>query len=168
MVRNFDALAEIRRHPGISAGTVAAVLAGAALALYLNQRSGPTRYQRFRQRIDPRGWVDTAALGGRLHDAVDAFRHGAQTFGERAGAYADDARHEADAWYRRTRKGRKRALKTHGRTARRYADDAGAYARDHAKEGGALLAVAALAAVVGAAVLESQRPDSRVRRMTGF
>ena len=42
------------------------------------------------------------------------------------------------------------------------------YARDHAREGGALLAVATIAAAVGAAVLESRRPDSRVRRIVRF
>jgi short-subunit dehydrogenase len=168
MVRNFSALAEIRKHPGISAGTVIALLAAGAAAVYLSQRSGPTRYERIRHRIDPRGWVDTAALSGRVHDAVDAFRHGAHHLGERAGDYAEDARHTADAWYRKTRHGGKRALSKHGKTARRYADDAGAYARDHAREGGALLAVASLAAVIGAAVLESRRPDSRVRRIARF
>ena len=50
----------------------------------------------------------------------------------------------------------------------RYADDAGAYARDHAREGGAILAVATIAAAIGAAVLESRRPDSRVRRIVRF
>ncbi len=165
MVRNFSALAEIRKHPGVSAGTVATLLLGAALALYLNQRSGPTRYQRIRRRIDPRGWIDTEALGGRFHDAVDAFRHGAQDLGERAGEYAEDVRDNAETWYRQARKSSKKGLKKHGRTARRYADESAAYARDHAREGGAMLAVATLAAVIGAAVLDSRRPDSRLRRI---
>lgn len=168
MIRDFSAMDEIRKHPGVSAGTVAALLLGAGLALYLNQRSGPTRYQRIRSRIDPRGWVDTQALSGRLHDAVDAFRHGAHDLGARAGDYVEDARHGADAWYRQARKSSRKAVKQHGRSARRYADEAGAYARDHAREGGALLAVATLAAVVGAAVLESQRPDSRLRKIAGI
>jgi hypothetical protein len=54
----------------------------------------------------------------------------------------------------------------YAREARRYADEAGRYARDHAREGGALLAVVTIAAAIGAAALESRRPDSRVRRIT--
>jgi len=183
MIRDFDAIEEIRKHPGISAGTVAALLVGAGLALYLGQRTGPTRYQQIKTRMNPRGWVDTGALRHRFEDAVETFRHGAHDmaddFGERAAGFSRDARHRvadfsedardrADEWFRSARKGSKKALKKHGKTARRYADDAGAYARDHAKEGGALLAVATLAAAVGAAVLESRRPDSHVRRIARF
>ncbi|WP_299175911.1 SDR family oxidoreductase [uncultured Brevundimonas sp.] len=183
MVRNFSALAEVRKHPGVSAGTLAAVLAGVGLALYLSQRSGPTRYQRIKTRVDPRGWVDAGALRHRFEDAVDAFRHGAsdlaQDVGERAGDFSrearyraadfsEDARDRADEWFRSARKGSKKALKKQGRAARRYADDAGAYARGHVREGGALLAVATIAAAVGAAVLESRRPDSHVRRIARF
>ena len=40
--------------------------------------------------------------------------------------------------------------------------------RQLAREGGALLAVATIAAAVGAAVLESRRPDSHVRRIARF
>ncbi|WP_395945082.1 hypothetical protein [Brevundimonas sp.] len=183
MLRDFDAIEEVRKHPGISAGAVAAVLVGAGLAIYLGQRSGPTRYQRIKTRIDPRAWVDTGALRHRFEDAVETFRHGAtdlaEGVGERAGDFSRDARHRAldfsesardhaDEWFRSARKGSKKALKKHGKTARRYADDAGSYARDHAKEGGALLAVATIAAAVGAAVLESRRPDSHVRRIARF
>ena len=179
MVRNFSALAEVRKHPGVTAGSLVALAAGAAVVLYLTQRSGPTRYQRIKTRIDPRGWVDTEDLRDRFHDAVDAFRHRAEDAGERAGDFSREARHRAadaahdargraDEWFRSTRKGSKKALKKHGKTARRYADDAGAYARDHAREGGALLAVATIAAAVGAAVLESRRPDSHVRRIARF
>jgi hypothetical protein len=61
MVRQFSALAEVRKHPGITSG-VLAVLAGIGIAaLLLNQRNGPTRYERLRGRIDPRGWIDTGA-----------------------------------------------------------------------------------------------------------
>ncbi|MDK2748506.1 MAG: SDR family NAD(P)-dependent oxidoreductase [Brevundimonas sp.] len=179
MVRNFSALAEVRKHPGITAGSLVALAVGAAAVLYLTQRSGPTRYQRIRTRIDPRGWVDTADLRDRFHDAVDAFRYRAEEAGERAGEFSRDAGHRAsdavhdareraDEMFRSARKGSRKALKKHGKTARRYADDAGIYARDHAREGGALLAVATIAAAVGAAVLESRRPDSHVRRIARF
>ena len=60
----------------------------------------------------------------------------------RAADTAYDVRDRADDWFRSARKDGKKALKKHGKTARRYADDAGQYARDHAREGGALLAVA--------------------------
>jgi hypothetical protein len=183
MVRNFNALDEVRKHPGVSAGTLAALLVGAGLAIYLSQRSGPTRYERIKMRMNPRGWVDTADLRDRLHDAVDAFRHRAEDAGEwageRAGEWSREARHRAadgaryararaDGWFHATRKGSKKALKKQGKKARHYADEAGAYARDHAREGGALLAVATLAAAIGAVVLESRRPDSRVRRIARF
>lgn len=179
MIRDIDPIEEIRKHPGITAGSLLAVALGAVAVVYLTQRSGPTRYQRIKSRIDPRGWVDTSELRDRFHDAVDAFRHRAEDVGERAGALSRDARHRAadtaydvrdraDDWFRSARKDGKKARKKHGKTARRYADDAGQYARDHAREGGALLAVATIAAAVGAAVLESRRPDSHVRRIARF
>ncbi len=177
MIRDIDPIQEIRKHPGVTAGSLAALALGAAAILYLTQRTGPTRYQRIKTRMDPRGWVDAAELRDRFHDAVDAFRHRAEEVGEHAGDLsraarhraadaAYDARDRADDWFRSARKGSKKALKKHGKTARRYADDAGVYARD--REGGALLAVATIAAAVGAAVLESRRPDSRVRRIVRF
>ena len=86
MVRNFNALDEVRKHPGVSAGTLAALLVGAGLAIYLSQRSGPTRYERIKMRMNPRGWVDTADLRDRLHDAEAALRHRAAGAGEWAGA----------------------------------------------------------------------------------
>lgn len=179
MVRNFSALAEVRKHPGVTAGSLALIVLGTAAAIYLSQRSGPTRYQRIKTRIDPRGWVDTAELRDRFHDAVDAFRHKAEDLGERAGDFSRDARHRAadftdDArdragdWFRSARKDTRKAARKHGKKARHYADEAVDYARDHSREGGALLAVATLAAVIGAAVLESRRPDSHVRRIARF
>ncbi len=179
MVRNFSALDEVRKHPGVTAGSLALIVISAAAAVYLSQRSGPTRYQRIKTRIDPRGWVDADALRHRFEDAVDAFRHGAEDFGDRAGEFSrdardraydavDDVRDRADGWFRSARKDAKKAAKKHGRTARHYADEAVDYARDHPREGGALLAVATLAAVIGAAVLESRRPDSHVRRIARF
>ncbi|PZU54388.1 MAG: hypothetical protein DI552_12785 [Brevundimonas sp.] len=179
MIRDFDAMEEVRKHPGVTAGGLALIVLGAAAAVYLSQRTGPTRYQRIKTRMDPRGWVDASELRGRFHDAMDAFRHGAEDFGDRAGDYARQARHRAvdvaeDArdhagdWFRAARKGSRKAAKKHGKTARRYADEAAAYAHDHRREGGALIAVATLAAAVGAALLESRRPDSRVRRIVRF
>lgn len=179
MLRDIDPIEEIRKHPGVTAGSLAALILGAAAVVYLTQRTGPTRYQRIKTRMNPRGWVDASELRDRFHDAVDAFRHRAEEAGERASELSRDARHRAadaaydargraDEWFRSARKDSRKALKKHGKTARRYADDAGAYARDHAREGGALLAVATIAAAVGAAVLESRRPDSHVRRIARF
>ncbi|KAK0351225.1 hypothetical protein LTR94_025818 [Friedmanniomyces endolithicus] len=185
---------EIRKHPGISAGAAAALLIGAGLALYLGQRTGPTRYQQFKTRIHPRSWIDADALRGRCDEAVSAARYGAadavDDLGHRAATlsrgagrravdlsrdarskaslFARDAHERADEWFAQAQKGSRKALKKHGKTARRYADEAGVYARDHAKEGGALLAVATIAAAIGAAVLESRRPDSHVRRIARF
>ena len=164
MVRQFSALAEVRKHPGITGGVIA-VLAGIGIAaLLLNQRTGPTRYQSLRTRIDPRGWIDTDSLRSRFDGLAESVRDGLSGAGERAEAYGDEARD----WLKSTRKTSGKALKKHGKTARRYADDAGQYAREHAKEGGALLALATIAAAVGAAVLESRQPDSKIRRLGKF
>ena len=160
MVRQFSALAEIRKHPGISSAVVA-VLAGVGLAtLLLNQRTGPTRYERIRGRIDPRGWVDTDGLRDQFGDLARSVRQGLDEAGERAGEFGEDTRDKADRWYRDARRTSRKSLKRTGKKARRYADQAGGYARDHAKEGGALLAVATIAAAVGAAVLESRRENA--------
>ena len=96
MVRQFSALAEVRKHPGITGGVVA-ILAGVGLAtLLLNQRSGPTRYERLRGRFDPRGWVDTDALRDRFDDLAETVRHGLTDAGERASDFGDDARHRGE------------------------------------------------------------------------
>ena len=168
MVRQFSALAEIRKHPGV-AGGVLAVLAGVGLAtLLLNQRTGPTRLQQMRGRLDPRRWVDADGLRGRIDDFAETLRHGLSDAGDRATEFTHDARDGADRWWKDTRKSSRKALKRHGKTARRYARDAGGYARDHAKEGGALLALATVAAAVGAAALDARRPDSRLRSLGKF
>ena len=168
MVRQFSALAEIRKHPGIAGGVVA-VLAGIGLAtLLLNQRSGPTRFETLRGRFDPRGWVDTNGLRHRFDDLAETVRNGLEEAGDRATEFGDDARDRSGRWFRNTKKSSRKALKIHGKTARRYARDAGDYARDHAREGGALLAIATIAAAVGAAALESRRPDSRLRGLGKF
>lgn len=164
MVRQFSALAEVRKHPGIT-GAVVAVLAGVGIAaLLLSQRTGPTRYESLRRRIDPRGWIDADGLRRRFDGVAESVRDGLSGAGERVETYGDEAR----GWIRSARKSSRKALKAHGKTARRYADDAGQYAREHAKEGGALLALATIAAAVGAAVLESRQPDSRIRRIGKF
>ena len=168
MVRQFSALAEVRKHPGIASG-VLAVLAGIGIAaLLLNQRSGPTRYERLRGRIDPRGWIDTGALRDRFGDLAETVRHSLSEAGERASDLGDDARHRGEQILHGARHSSRKMLKKHGKTAQRYAHDAGAYARDHAKEGGALLALATIAAAIGAAALDVRRPDSRIRSLGKF
>ncbi len=168
MVRQFNAVDEVRKHPGLTAGVVA-VLAGVGIAaLLLNQRTGPTRYERLRERVDPRGWFDAEALRHRFDDIARGVRHGAEDLGhraadlgdyagERAGRFGHDARARAEHWLSGSRKKARKPMKRYARQARRYAEDAGDFARDHAKEGGALLAVATIAAAIGAAALESRR-----------
>ncbi|MFP5296327.1 MAG: short-chain dehydrogenase, partial [Alphaproteobacteria bacterium] len=166
MVRQFSALAEVRKHPGIAAGVVA-VLAGVGLAtLLLNQRTGPTRLATLRGRINPRGWVDAAALRDRMEDLAETVRHGLNEAGERAGEFGDEARHRSQRVLHDARHASRKAMRKHGRKARLYARDAGDYARTHAREGGALLALATIAAAVGAAALDARRPDSKLRGMT--
>lgn len=168
MVRQFSVLAELRKHPGITGGVIA-ILAGIGLAtLLLGQRSGPTRFDRIRGRLDPRGWIDTHALRGRFDDLAESVRHGLSDAGERAGDFSADARHRAERLAHDARHSSRKALKKHGKAARRYARDAGAYAKDHAREGGALLALATIAAAVAAAALETRRPDSRIRSLAKF
>lgn len=168
MVRQFSALAEVRKHPGIAGGVIA-VLAGIGIAaLLLNQRTGPTRYERLRGRFDPRGWIDTGALRDRFGDLAETVRHGLSEAGERASDLGGDARHRGEQILHGARHSSRKALKKHGKTARRYAHDAGGYAREHAKEGGALLALATIAAAIGAAALDVQRPDSRIRSLGKF
>ncbi|WP_303718270.1 hypothetical protein [Brevundimonas naejangsanensis] len=168
MDHEFNVVDEVRKHPGIVAGVVA-VLAGVGLAtILLNQRTGPTRYERIKTRIDPRGWFDAEALRHRFDDIARGVRDSADDLGQRAADFGDhagervgrlseDARDRADAWYRRAKKKSRRPMRRYTKQARRYAEDAGDFARDHAKEGGALLAVATIAALIGAAALESRR-----------
>lgn len=171
MDRDFNVVDEVRKHPGITASVVA-VLAGVGLAaILLNQRSGPTRYERIKERMDPRGWFDAEALRHRFDDIARGVRDGADDLGqqlghraaefgdhasERVGRFSDEARDRADEWYRRAKKKSRRPMRRYTKQARRYAEDAGDFARDHAKEGGALLAVATVAAILGAVALESR------------
>ena len=157
MVRQFNAVDEVRKHPGITAGVVA-VLAGVGIAaLLLNQRSGPTRYERIRERVDPRGWFDAEALRHRFDDIARGVRHGADGLTHRAADLGDYASDRADRWLHRSGGKPRKSMRRYAKQARRYAEDAGDFARDHAKEGGALLAVATIAAAIGAAALESRR-----------
>ena len=64
---------------------------------------------------------------------------------------------KAEHWLHHSGKKTRKPMKRYARQARRYAEDAGDFARDHAREGGALLAVATIAAAIGAAALESRR-----------
>ena len=165
MVRQFSALAEIRKHPGITSGVVA-VLAGIGIAaLLLNGRSGTTRYERLRSRIDPRGWIDTEALNDRFGGLAHALRQGLSEAGERAADLGGDARHRGERLVQDARHASRKALKKHGKKAQRYAREAGNYARGHAKEGGALTTIAA---AIGAAALDVRRPDSRIRKLGKF
>lgn len=180
MVRQFSALAEVRKHPGITAGTVALVATAAIATLLLTQRTGPRRIEAIRDRINPRGWIDTGSLRDRFDDLSRSLGERAGDLGGRAEDFGDDARHQArkllkrgqramsDKQRRKYAREARRYAEDTGRSARRYAGEAGQYAREHAREGGALLAVATIAAAIGAAALESRRPDSRVRRVTGL
>jgi short-subunit dehydrogenase/ElaB/YqjD/DUF883 family membrane-anchored ribosome-binding protein len=168
MVRQFSALAEVRKHPGIAGGVVA-ILAGVGLAaILLNQRSGPTRYERIRGRLDPRGWVDAGSLRDRFGDLAETVRHGLNDAGERASEFGEDARHRGERILHSARHSSRKVLKKQSKAARRYAHDAGAYAREHAREGGAILALATIAAAIGAAALDARRPDSRLRSLGKF
>ncbi|HEY0102795.1 MAG TPA: SDR family oxidoreductase [Brevundimonas sp.] len=168
MVRQFSALAEVRKHPGITGGVVA-ILAGVGLAaILLNQRSGPTRYERIRGRLDPRGWVDAGSLRDRFGDLAETVRHGLSDAGERASELGEDARHRGERILHSARHSSRKALKKQSKAARRYARDAGTYAREHAREGGAVLALVTIAAAIGAAALDARRPDSRLRSLGKF
>lgn len=168
MVRQFSALAEVRKHPGIAAGVVA-ILAGVGLAtLILNQRTGPTRFETLRGRINPRGWVDAQGLRTRFEDLTETVRRGVSEAGERAADFGEDAGRKSRRFFDDTRHTSRRALKKHGKRARHYASEAGTYARDHAKEGGAILALVTIAAAVGAAALDARRPDSKIRSLGRF
>ncbi|MGH7021884.1 MAG: hypothetical protein ACREEY_18550, partial [Brevundimonas sp.] len=79
--------------------------------------------------------------------------------GERAGRFGHDARAKAEHWLHRSGRKSRKPMKRYAKQARRYAEDAGDFARDHAKEGGALLVVATIAAAIGAAALESRRKN---------
>ena len=122
-----------------------------------------------RGRVDPRRWVDGESLRGRFDDFAENPCDTACTTRATAPRNSPrEARDGADRWWKDTRRSSRKTLKKHGKTARRYASDAGGYAREHAREGGALLALATVAAAVGAAALDARRPDSRLRSLGKF
>lgn len=175
-----DVIAGVRKHPGLTAGTVALVAGAAIVTVLLMQRTGPRRYEWIRDRVDPRTWLDAEAMRHRFENISRGLSEGAGDLGHRAGALTDDTRHAARKLLRRGQRAmspsarRRYAEQAQGyasqarQTARTYAGEAGQYARDHAREGGALLAVATIAAVIGAAALESRRQDNGVRRTGKF
>jgi short-subunit dehydrogenase len=126
MVRGFSTLAEIRKHPGVTAGIVA-VLAGIGLgALLLSQRSGPTRYERLRETVRPSRWLEQFQPGRRLRDAG----HQAYEGWDRLGRASQDLL---------GRKSRDRAVTP---------------ARDPAPESTAMAAITTIAAAIGAVALK--------------
>ncbi|WP_298127938.1 SDR family oxidoreductase [Brevundimonas sp.] len=126
MVRGFSTLAEIRKHPGVTAGIVA-VLAGIGLgALLLSQRSGPTRYERLRETVRPSRWLERVQPGRRLRDAG----HQAYEGWDRLGRASQDL------------------------LGRKSRDRAVTLARDPAPEGTAMAAITTIAAAVGAVALK--------------
>ena len=132
MVRRFSTLAEVRKHPGI-AGAVLALLVSIGIGyVLLNQKSGPTRFERWKAHADPRRWrMPSLPWLSRIRpDGVDG----------RLEAFQAE-------------------LDRYGGRARRYASDAGHYARDHAKEGGAVAATVALLGVLAAVALKARRSD---------
>jgi hypothetical protein len=163
MAQEFDPIEEVRKHPGMAAGVVF-VLAGIGLAtLLMNQRTGPRRYELIKERLDPRGWVDPDGLKGRfsdlahsVRDRVDGLGNRASSLGERAQGRVNRLTEDAMGLGRGFGK---KSSRMHGykKQARRYAEDAGDFARDHAREGGAILAVAFVAAALGAIALENQK-----------
>lgn len=168
MVRNFSALAEVRKHPGITAGSLAVIVLATVGTLLLSQRTGPRRHEAIRDRLDPRHWIDAEGLRHRFEDISRGLSERAADLGGRASDLSDDARYGARKLLKRGQRAMSETQRRRfAREARRYADEASRYARDHAREGGALLAVITIAAAVGAAALESRRPASRVRRDAG-
>lgn len=168
MAQEFDPIEEVRKHPGMAAGVVF-VLAGIGLAtLLMNQRTGPRRYELIKERLDPRGWVDPDGLKGRfsdlahsVRDRVDGLGNRASSLGERAqgrvNRLTEDAMGLGRGFGKKSSHERRRRMHGYKKQARRYAEDAGDFARDHAREGGAFLAVAFVAAALGAIALENQK-----------
>lgn len=179
-----ELVAEIRKNPGIVAGTVA-VLAGIGFAtLFLRQRTGPRRIEVIRDRLDPRSWAEDLSLGDRFgglggfgrrvrEDALDmadmtkdrAYDLGhdlgdrARDFGgrakDRALDLADEARDRFASWRKYRR--RHKARKQTVNNVRHAAASARDFASDHAREGAALLTVGLIAAAIGAIALENRK-----------
>lgn len=174
MVRNFSVLAEARKHPGVTTGALAAIALFGVAAVLLSQRTGPTRLEAIRRRLDPRDWGlqdrledIAAALSGRAHDigarAADFGAYAgdrALRWGGRARDAADDFGHDvgdrATSLWDRVRGVFPGGESKRARAAR-YARSTGRFARDHAIEGVTLAALATIAAAVGAALLDERR-----------
>lgn len=135
MVRQYSALAQARMHPRATVGGLVLLAALVTAGVLLAQRSGPTRFERLRERVDPRRWFD----GGRFSDLGDRARTGASDIYHRA----------ADAFP--------------AEEIQRGARGAGRFAKDHAREGGALIALATIAAAVAAVATQSDRLGGRGR-----
>lgn len=164
MVRQSSLIAQARMHPGIAGGGLAVILLAGVAAVLLSQRSGPTRYERLKSRVDPRNW-DLPHFGRKRSSA------------ERLNRWGERVRHDASDWAEETARGAQRWFKgaaeafpvdeieararRAGHAAREGAVRTGRFAKDHAREGGAVLAVAAIAAAVGAAALEHHRLKDR-------
>lgn len=177
-VNDLGLMEEVRKHPGVASGALA-VLAGIGIAtLLLSQRTGPRRYELLMDRLDPRGWLDATQVRARMHDLEDQARDSVEGLGRdasgrlyrmgrrargmrhglavRARDLAGSARDRFEDW-RSDRAPRHHGGGHYGRKARRAAGEATEFARDHAREGSALLAIALVAAAVGAIALEHKR-----------
>jgi len=145
-VRRFSTLAEVRKHPGIAGAVVALLVAVGVGYVLLNQKSGPTRFERWKTQADPRRWRMPSMpampwLSRFRADGMDGRLEALQA--------------ELDRYGGRARRGLEQA----GGRARRYASDAGDYARDHAKEGGAVAATVALLGVLAMVALKARQND---------
>jgi hypothetical protein len=173
-----DVIAGARKHPGLTVGSLALITGAAIVTILLMQRTGPRRYDWIRERLDPRAWVDAEAMRNRFEAITRTLSEGAEDIGSRAGSLSDETRYGAGRLLRLGRRAtspsarRRYARQAHDyasqaqKTARAYAGEAGQYARDHAREASALVAIATLAAVIGAAALEGRRLDNGVRRVS--
>ncbi len=177
MVRQFSVLAEARKHPGITAGALATVAVFGVAAILLSQRTGPTRLQAIRQRMDPRDWARELhlaerfeavadALSGRAHDATAQAADLGAYAGAKASRWGGRAKHAVEDAGLRARDGAfglwdrvrgRLPAESAGHRAGRYARSTGRFAKNHAVEGVTLAALATIAAAVGAALLDERR-----------
>jgi short-subunit dehydrogenase len=162
MVRQFSVVAEARKHPGLTAGGLGAVLLLGLVALLLGQRQGPTRYQRWRARLDPRSWTADWRRG--FEAAMEGIEEGAHEAGHRAAT----ARRKAGRSLRRFGREANSRLPREEfeaglRSARGGMDRAGRFARDHAREGGVLAALLTVGAAVAVAALDGRPAKGRQR-----
>ena len=152
VVRRFSTLAEVRKHPGIAGAVVALLVAVGVGYVLLNQKSGPTRFERWKTQADPRRWrMPSMPSMPSMPDMPWLARFRSDGVEERLEALQA----ELDRYGGRARRG----LEDAGGRARRYASDAGGYARDHAREGGAVAATVALLGVLAAVALKARQND---------